>query len=99
MVLSFIVGIALILIVGAIYYFWKQTEEIELEGIILRKMYEAVGERYYFVIEVNGHGITYEYCEYTCDKVEWMKYNEDERIICGVYFFFQETIINSIKKA
>lgn len=98
MVLSLIAGLVFIILIGTLWYFWKETEYTELEGIILRKIYEATEDRFYFVIEINGHDIYSEYCEYTCSKEEWLQFEQDETIKCMVHFYLQETLIKSIKK-
>lgn len=97
MVLSFIGAVVLILTIGTLYYFWKETEEIELEGVVIRKLYEATKDRYYFIIEV-VNPIFSEYAEYSCSKEEWSQYKEDDVVLCNVTIYMNETIIKSIKK-
>lgn len=97
--LGIIVGIILFAVIGFLVFAWWQSKDtIELEGIILRKLYEATQARFYFVIEINGQDILTEYCEYTSSKEEWMTFEQDEKVKCDVYFYLQETIIKSIKK-
>lgn len=97
MVLSIIAAVVFILLIGTLYYFWKENEVMELEGVIIRKMYEATKDRYYFIIEV-VNPIFSEYAEYTCSKEEWSQYEEDDAVLCSVTIYMNETIIKSIKK-